>query len=419
MSTSVTAEGLAAALAPVAQCKAIGLAVSGGADSLALMVLVRRWLRELENPPKVFVYSVDHGLRREARDEVAMVVDEAKKLGFEPRALAWTGAKPATGVQDAARQARYRLIGEAMAQDGAEILLTAHHINDQAETILMRLSHGSGLDGLSGMQPLSMVEGVPIFRPFLAVDPKILRAVVDAEGLTPAEDPSNSDPHYERVRWRRALPALADLGLDAETLFRFSERAAQAEEALAITASISFDEIVRLDGFGAAEIDSDQFASVPKAIADRILARVLRIVGGQQKPRALSVVERLRDALVAGDVSKTRTVLGCVVRNSSGVISVAREPGRAALTRIRVDPGVEFVWDERFLIANLSQDAGLTVVPAEYWQRRHLEELFGFRITAPMEAIRTSPMIVDESEKVLSLGTHAFDERVRITFLKE
>lgn len=419
MSTGVTAEGLAAALAPIATCKAIGLAVSGGADSLALMVLVRRWLRDLAKPPAVYVYSVDHGLRPEARAEVAMVVDEAERLGFAARALSWDGVKPATGVQEAARLARYGLIGQAMAADGAEVLLTAHHINDQAETVLMRLAHGSGLDGLSGMQPFSRVEDVPIFRPLLGVDPKVLRAVVEAEGLVPAEDPSNSDPHYERVRWRRALPKLAELGLDADALFRFSERAAQAEEALAITARISFDEIVRLDGFGAAEIDAGQFDSVPKAIADRILARVLRIVGGQQKPRALSVVERLREALVAGDVSKTRTVLGCVVRNASGVISVAREPGRTTLPKMRLDPQTEFVWDERFVIANLSTTPGLAVVPAEYWQRRHLEELFGFRITAPMEAIRTSPMIVDAEEKVLSLGTHAFDERVRVTFRTE
>lgn len=419
MPAGVTAEGLAAALAPIADRRAIGLAVSGGADSLALMVLVRRWLRDLSAPPRVFVYSVDHGLRREAQAEVAMVVREAERLGFPARGLAWTDPKPASGVQEAARIARYRLIGQAMAADGAEILLTAHHINDQAETVLMRLAHGSGLDGLSGMQPFSMVEGVPIFRPLLAVDPKVLRAVVEAEGLTPAEDPSNADPHYERVRWRRALPALAELGLDADALFRFSERAAQAEEALSVTARISFEEIVRLDGFGAAEIDADQFAAVPKAIADRILARVLRVVGGQQKPRALSVVERLREALVAGDVSKTRTVLGCVVRNASGIVSVAREPGRASLPRMRLDPRTEFVWDERFLIANLSTGAELVVAPAEYWQRRHLEELFGFRITAPMEAIRTSPMVVDAEEKVLSLGTHAFDERVRVTFLTE
>jgi len=418
MSAGVTDEGLAAALAPIASLKAIGLAVSGGADSLALMVLAHRWLADLDNPPAVFVYTVDHGLRPEAAEEAAMVLREAEKLGLPARALVWTGAKPATGVQEAARLARYRLLGEAMAQDGAEILLTAHHLNDQAETVLMRLAHGSGLDGLSGMARFSLVENVPIFRPFLDVDPKVLRGVVEAEGLVPAEDPSNADPHYERVRWRRALPGLARLGLDAEVIARFAERAAQAEEALAVTADISFAEIVRLDGFGAAEIDADQFASVPKAIADRILGRVLRVVGGQQKPRALSVVERLREALIAGDVSKTRTVLGCVVRNAGGIISVAREPGRTTLPRLRLEPRTEFTWDNRFVVANLSGE-DLVVAPAEYWQRRHLEELFGFRITAPMEAIRTSPLIVDGAEKILALGTHAFDERVRVTFLME
>jgi tRNA(Ile)-lysidine synthase len=375
---------------------------------------VRRWAGDLPTAPAVYVYTVDHRLRREAAAEAAMVVREAEARGLAARSLAWTDAKPATGVQEAARVARYRLIGEAMAADGAEVLLTAHHRHDQAETVLMRLTHGSGLDGLSGMAPFSSVEGVSIFRPLLGVDPEALRSMVEAEGMVPADDPSNRDPHYERVRWRQALPALATLGLDAEALSRFATRAAEAEAALAHTAARSFSELVKLDGFGAAEMDYEAFSAVPKAIGTRVLGRVLNIVGGRQNPRALGVVERLRETLVVGDVSKTRTVLGCVVRNASGIVSVAREPGRQMVPSQRLVPGVELLWDERFVILNRSNDADLAVSAAEYWQRRHLEELFGFRITAPMEAIRTSPLIVDGNEKILALGSYAFDERVTV-----
>jgi tRNA(Ile)-lysidine synthase len=416
MPAGVTAEGFAAVMAPFADSAAVGLAVSGGADSLALLLLAERWARALESPPALYVYSVDHGLRPEAAGEVGMVMREAEARGMVGRPLLWSGDKPATGVQEAARQARYRLIGEAMAQDGADVLVTAHHRRDQAETVLMRLAHGSGLDGLSGMAALSLVEGVTVFRPLLSVDPEALLAMVEAEGLTPADDPSNRDPHYERVRWRSLLPRLAALGLDNAVLARFAERAGEAEAALAATARQRFIDLAMLDGFGAAEIDARDFAEMPKAIAVRVLARVLAVVGGQQNPRALGIVERLREALVSGDVSKARTILGCVVRNAAGKVTVAREPGRQSLPALTLAPGQSIVWDQRFVIANRSEADNLAVRPAEYWQRRHLEELFGTRIGAPMEAIRTAPMVLDGAEAVLALGSHIFDPRVSVEF---
>jgi tRNA(Ile)-lysidine synthase len=345
-----------------------------------------------------------------------MVMREAEARGMIGRPLLWSGDKPATGVQEAARQARYRLIGEAMMADGADVLVTAHHRRDQAETVLMRLAHGSGLDGLSGMAALSLVEGVKVFRPLLSVDPEALLAMVEAEGLTPADDPSNRDPHYERVRWRSLLPRLAALGLDNAVLARFAERAGEAEAALAATARQRFIDLVMLDGFGAAEIDARDFTDMPKAIAVRVLARVLAVVGGQQNPRALGIVERLREALVSGDVSKARTILGCVVRNAAGKVTVAREPGRQSLPALTLAPGQSIVWDQRFVIANHSEVDSLAVRPAEYWQRRHLEELFGTRIGAPMEAIRTAPMVLDGAEAVLALGSHIFDPRVSVEF---
>src|SRR5690606_20998559 len=132
--------------------------------------------------------------------EVAMVLDAARSQGFEARGLHWAGEKPETGVQEAARQARYRLMAEAMAEDGATLLLTGHHRADQAETVLMRLAHGSGIEGLRAMTPLAMVEGIKVFRPLLDIEPSALSGLVTEEGLIPARDPSNDDIAYERVR---------------------------------------------------------------------------------------------------------------------------------------------------------------------------------------------------------------------------
>ena len=190
---------------------AVGLAVSGGADSLALMLLAHEWANSDPSAPRLVVYTVDHGLRPEAEAETAFVMHEATRRGLAVRTLKWIGKKPSVGLQEAARQARYRLIGDAMRADGVRLLLTAHHRDDQAETVLMRLAHGSGLEGLRGMTPIAEVEGVRVFRPLLGVASDDLRAIVAAAGLTPVADPSNVDHHYERVRWRKALPPLAAL----------------------------------------------------------------------------------------------------------------------------------------------------------------------------------------------------------------
>lgn len=417
MTPGLDEAGRVTLFAAVADQPAIALAVSGGADSLALMLLAQRWAAGLANPPRIYVYSVDHGLRPEASDEVAMVLQAAQALGLAARGLSWTGNKPAAGVQEAARIARYRLMGAAMAEDGATVLLTAHHRQDQAETVLMRMAHGSGIEGLKGMAAMAEVEGIAVHRPLLGCDPAALRALVLEAGLVPAEDPSNADPHYERVRWRQAMPELAALGLDAAAIGVFAERMAEADAAIAQMADGCFSEIVRLDGFGAARIELMPFIGLSPAISTRVLGRVLNIVGGRQKPRALGQVERLRQSIADDSLAKTTTVLGCVVRIKDGAIAVAREPGRALPQDAMLVPHGELVWDERFRIVNASDDAGLTASVADYLPRHRLEEFLGFKVTAPAEAIRTAPIVRDAAGGVLSLGGWSFDERITVQLL--
>lgn len=411
------AAGLQALFAAVAGEPAVALAVSGGADSLALMLLAQRWALSLDAPPRLVVYSVDHSLRPEAAAEVAMVLEAARAIGLAARGLAWTGAKPETGMQEAARVARYRLIGAAMAEDGATVLLTAHHLQDQAETVLMRMAHGSGIEGLKGMTGMADIEGIRVHRLLLGVDPAALRSVVDAAGLTPAEDPSNADPHYERVRWRKAMPQLAALGLDAGALGLFATRMAEADAAIVQMADGCFTEIVRLDGFGAARIELAPFVGLSPAISTRLLGRVLNIVGGRQKPRALGQVERLRQTIANAGLAKATTVLGCVIRIKDGAIAVAREPGRSLPSDALLAPHGELVWDERFRIVNASAEAGLTASVADYLPRHRLEEFLGFKVSAPAEAIRTAPIVRDAAGGVLSLGGWSFDARIKVQLL--
>lgn len=422
MSASVTpdlaeAETLARLFAPVAQEKALGLAVSGGPDSLALMLLAQRWAAAQAEPPRLFVYSLDHGLRPEAAAEVAMVLGEAERLGLTARGLLWEGPAPETGVLEAARLARYRIIGDAMAEDGVKILATGHHRSDQAETILMRLAHGSGLDGLKGMTVLSQVEGVTVFRPLLDVEPQTLAGLVTDAGMTPARDPSNHDTSYERVRWRQLLPALAAEGLDGGAFARFAGRMAEADLALTQLTDAAFAELIAFDGFGAASLPLATLTALSPAVGRRVLSRVLAVVGGRQRPRALGQVERLFEQLTTETLPRGATLLGAVIRVKGDKLIVAREPGRVLPDQQALLPQSELVWDERFRISNVSDAAGLVVSATDFFPRHRLEEVLGFRVTTPAEAIRTAPIVRDASGAVLSLGGWSFDDRVTVQLL--
>lgn len=320
-----------AIFAPLSGFKRLGLAVSGGPDSLALMLLAAEYAETTGSHERFVVYSVDHGLRAEAADEVAFVVDTATRLGLPAHGLRWEGPRPASGIQQAARSARYRLMAAAMAGDGAEVLVTAHHLGDQAETVLMRLAHGSGIEGLRGMDYSADVAGLMIVRPLLDIDPADLLAVVKASGLRAVADPSNADTDYERVRWRQLLPRLAELGLDARRLARFARRMRDADEALDAMA----DDFAGVhNSVSSAQLDQVGLFRLPRAVAIRVLQRVLRQMGGGRKANDLAPVEALADRIRANPALKRTSLHGCLISSDGTSITIERETGRRAL----VDP---------------------------------------------------------------------------------
>ena len=189
---------------------ALVLAVSGGPDSTALMVLAARWRRTLKTKPKLVAVTVDHGLRAESKAEAASVARLARKLGIAHRTLRWTGKKPKTGLPQAARLARYRLLGDAARKAGAAHILTAHTLDDQAETVLIRMSRGSGLTGLAAMVrasalPASGASALKLVRPLLDIPKSRLIATLKSEKIGFADDATNRDPRFTRARLRAAL----------------------------------------------------------------------------------------------------------------------------------------------------------------------------------------------------------------------
>lgn len=315
--------------APLAFSRAIGLAVSGGPDSLALMVLMAQWARPAGRP-RLVVYTVDHGLRPEAAGEAAMVVREAERLGLPARILRWAGDKPETGIQAAARQARYRLLAAARDADDIDIIVTAHHLADQAETVLMRLAHGSGIEGLAGMREVSFVEGCKVCRPLLGVRPEALRAVVAAAGLAPAADPGNDDPAYERVRWRQLQGRLDGMGLTIERLGVFARRMDEAAALIGEDADAVYPELVTPREATHYELEHGRFAALNPLVAVTLLGQVLELVSGNRQSPPLGALELLQARLQRFEPMKATTLHGCIVSAGRDIITVRKEGPRRA-----------------------------------------------------------------------------------------
>src|SRR4051794_8952742 len=203
---------------------ALVLAVSGGPDSVAMMWLAARWRRALRHGPRLLAVTVDHGLRAEAAREAGDVKALADSLDIQHRTLRWTGTKPATGLPAAARQARYRLLAQAARSAGASHVLTAHTEDDQAETLLMRMSRGSGIAGLAAMARQSQRDGVVLARPLLQTPKARLLATLAKAKIGFADDPTNRDPGFTRPRFRALMPALAAEGFDTRNLGRLASR---------------------------------------------------------------------------------------------------------------------------------------------------------------------------------------------------
>lgn len=309
---------------PLGDGEPLAIAVSGGADSLALLLLAHN-----EFGDRVRALTVDHGLRADSAGEAAAVAAICARLGVPHATLRWTGDKPAANVQAAARAARYRLMADWCAAQGVALLATAHHADDQAETLLMRLARGAGLGGLAGVRALRpLVAGVTLLRPLLDARRDALAAIVAAAGLTPADDPSNRDPRYDRTRARRWLAAQGDL--DAAPVAASAAHLAEAEAALAWTADLAWAGRAVVAP-GRVELDAD---GLPRELQRRLVGRALGALGAGalRGPD----VDRLLDRLAAGHAA----TLGGISARAGKVWRFSVAPPRRSGAGARQSPQV-------------------------------------------------------------------------------
>lgn len=354
------------------------LAVSGGPDSTALFWLAARWGQRRKSAPKLLAVTVDHGLRPGSAREALAVKRLAERLGVPHRTLRWRGTKPKTGIQEAARVARYRLLAEAAAHAGCSHIVTAHTLDDQAETVLFRLARGSGIAGLGAMQRLvpingllrpsrrgeSRGEGAPtlrstspsesphpsgqrpadlspmgggesgdarlfLFRPFLDIPKSRLLATLQRAGIDFADDPSNRDPRFTRARLREIMPGLAREGLDARRLALFARRAQRADAAIEVTVAAAAALVAPgvWPRRGPIDFNARHFGYLPDEVALRLLGRAIAHVG-DEGPVELAKLEALHAALRRRGQKVRRTLAGALVTLAAGRLTVERAPPR-------------------------------------------------------------------------------------------
>jgi tRNA(Ile)-lysidine synthase len=340
----------------------LALAVSGGSDSTALMVLASQWVKLAPMPPQVTVLTVDHGLRPESVEEARAVLKWAKALGFSAHLLRWEGRKPHSGLQAAAREVRYRLMSQWCRDNDVKVLVTAHTLEDQAETVMMRLARGTGIEGLAGMMEQRELDGLTLVRPLLGVSRERLRALLIATGHPWVDDPSNESPAFERIRLRQALATLATHGLDAAAFAETARRARRASDAVSWTAMEFLRTHHRGHPEGYGEVDLQPFLKRPKEIRIRVLAALIALYGPGRKAE-LAELERLESWFSTdGPPGKRATLGGCQIAVRKSSFLLGREPGRIDRTPLPLAPGRSELWDGRFEVR--VDRPGLSVVPA-------------------------------------------------------
>ncbi|MBR9970401.1 tRNA lysidine(34) synthetase TilS [Magnetospirillum sulfuroxidans] len=330
-------------LGPFEPAPRLAVAVSGGADSLAATLLAAHWAHERGG--QVVALTVDHRLRPNSTAEAVLVGRWLANHGIEHHILPWLGDKPAADLQAQARAARYALLEQWCRATGIVHVVLAHHQDDQAETFLLRLARGSGLEGLSAMADIRHGPHLRWLRPLLGIAKGRLLVTLRDWDQDWVDDPSNSDPRHARVRLRLLAGTLAAEGLESARLAETAARLGLSRDALERDLADALVRWGRIHPAGFAWVDDQAWRILPEDLALRLLTRLLRSFGGEAMSPRLERSQGLLQRLRRGQGG---TLAGCrVVPQGDGQILFCREAGRMA-PPMAAPPGAAIHWDGRF-----------------------------------------------------------------------
>lgn len=371
----VTTEHFQKAMANLAVQPPVAVAVSGGADSMALLLLCRQWLRQFNDDGRadgLVALTVDHGLRHNSAAEAQQVATWCADLEITHRILRWEDEKPAKSIQAAARQKRYALLESACAAFGIRNLLLAHHREDQAETLLLNLMRGSGVSGLAAMQPLSQRGSLRLGRPLLDIPKSDLHATLRAAGQDWIEDPSNHNSRYARVRMRTLYKHLIDEGMPPDRLAATAAHMRRARTAIDHYTDELLSHATIASDAGIAWLDPVRLSAAPEEVGLRAVARLLTSIGAQRYTPRLSGLEKLYAWLCTSPQAGGKTLSGCQLLPHKGRILVLREMASIG-PDINLGPGQAGRWDERFDVS-LSEAAASLCTEEEHLTVRAVGE---------------------------------------------
>lgn len=304
--------------APISRHFAI--AFSGGSDSLALLHLAVQW--SVPKGQQVSALIVDHGLRPDSPRDAESAIDLARNAGAEPVLLTWDADAPESGIQSAARSARYGLMIDWCNANGVRDLMLGHHLDDQAATVAMRLRHGSGISGLAAMRSVTVRDGVRLLRPLLTVRKSELGTWLTERDLPWIEDPTNVKPVYERNRINRWLESLDPDDPLAERLARLAHRSARAEEVILRATDIAWDRFAT-ERPGRVVFRQMAWWAEPAEVRLRLLDRAIQRLTGSS-PRLLA----LEQAVARLSAQRRINLGGAIVSLGASWLTVKREPPR-------------------------------------------------------------------------------------------
>ncbi|MBU2980970.1 tRNA lysidine(34) synthetase TilS [Lentibacter algarum] len=312
----------------------LGLAVSGGSDSLALLFLAQGWATGAG--VQLYVATVDHGLREEAAQECAVVAAHCKALGLEHSILDWRWSGEGN-LQAHARAGRYQALAGWAHAKGLSAVALGHTRDDVAETFLMRLERGSGVAGLARMKSRWSAHDMSWRRPLLGTARSELRHYLEARGVQWCEDKSNSDTRFGRVKTRAALDVLEGLGISRQTLADTAERLSGARAALDFLCDDIGRKAAKLDGPDVV-FNTKDLSAAPEETCQQLLSQVLAWVGQTQyPPRRQATVTALSEA-------KAATLNGCLLTRTADKLRITRELSAVSDQRVPSHG----LWDGRF-----------------------------------------------------------------------
>ncbi len=327
-------------LGSLAKPSRILVAISGGSDSTGLLLALHRRIAAGDQPHTLFAATIDHALRPESALEAARVAAFCRDLGIPHETRRWLGEKPATGISAAAREARYRFMADIAVEFRADLLVTGHTADDQAETIAMRTARAPSPHGLAGMAPATLYDRrLWIVRPFLSVRRAAIRAFLTRSGLDWIDDPSNVNPAYERVRTRMALSQAAP-DVDRTAATRRIRLSAEAANLLRSAATVRHGTIIRLA--------PEAFDAEPEVLR-HALAFLLAVLGGRSYLPAGEQMDRVTALALAPGHGRTTAARTLCWKRADGFYLMRENRN---LPEVTIAPGRTALWDDRFLVTN-------------------------------------------------------------------